>query len=176
MIQATARLSLPTESPYRYASRISRPNASDPEEHAEAWQDSLWTRGAADGEINAASEPPLAPVGRIHPVPPTESVGRVRQNAASSARTWPALDELLTPSDVMAILKVADLRTARRYMQLAGGFRLGREYRIRRQALLSWIESRELDAERPAPDAQTRARRPRADPADWRARIRAAAR
>ena len=55
----------------------------------------------------------------------------------------------------MAILKVADLRTARRYMQLAGGFRLGREYRIRRQALLSWIEHRELDAERPAPGAQT---------------------
>jgi hypothetical protein len=76
----------------------------------------------------------------------------------------------------MAILKVADLRTARRYMQLAGGFRLGREYRIRRQALISWIENRELDAERPAPGGQTRARRPRADPADWRARIRAAAR
>ncbi len=49
----------------------------------------------------------------------------------------------------MAILKVADLRTARRYMQLAGGFRLGREYRIRRQALLSWIENRELEDERP---------------------------
>ena len=77
----------------------------------------------------------------------------------------------------MAILKVADLRTARRYMQLAGGFRLGREYRIRRQALLSWIENRELEDERPAAvGAQTRARRPRADPADWRARIRAAAR
>jgi hypothetical protein len=76
----------------------------------------------------------------------------------------------------MAILKVADLRTARRYMQLAGGFRLGREYRIRRQALLSWIETRELDADRPAPGTQTRARRPRADPADWRARIRTAAR
>jgi hypothetical protein len=76
----------------------------------------------------------------------------------------------------MVILKVADLRTARRYMQLAGGFRLGREHRIRRQALLSWIENCELDAERPAPSAQTRARRPRADPADWRARIRAAAR
>ena len=76
----------------------------------------------------------------------------------------------------MAILKVADLRTARRYMQLAGGFRLGREYRIRRQALLNWIEHRELEDERPAVGAQTRARRPRADPADWRARIRAAAR
>ncbi len=76
----------------------------------------------------------------------------------------------------MTILKVADLRTARRYMQLAGGFRLGREYRIRRQALLSWIEHCELDANRSAPGAQTRARRPRPDPADWRARIRAAAR
>ena len=76
----------------------------------------------------------------------------------------------------MAILKVADLRTARRYMQLAGGFRLGREYRIRRQALLSWIEHRELKDERPAVGAQTLARRPRADPADWRARIKAAAR
>jgi hypothetical protein len=76
----------------------------------------------------------------------------------------------------MAILKVADLRTARRYMQLAGGFRLGREYRIRRQALLNWIERREHDAERPALGAQTRATRPRADSVDWRARIRAAAR
>jgi hypothetical protein len=76
----------------------------------------------------------------------------------------------------MTILKVADLRTARRYMQLAGGFRLGRECRIRRQALLGWIESREIDAARPAPGAQTRARRPRADPADWRTRIKAAAR
>ncbi len=76
----------------------------------------------------------------------------------------------------MAILKVADLRTARRYMHLAGGFRPGREYRIRRQALLAWIESCELDAERPAPGAQTRAKRSRANPADWRARIKAAAR
>ena len=76
----------------------------------------------------------------------------------------------------MAILKVADLRTARRYMQLAGGFRLGREYRIRRQALLNWIEHRELEAERPGLGAQTRAKRPRVDPTDWRARIRAAAR
>jgi hypothetical protein len=76
----------------------------------------------------------------------------------------------------LAILKVGDLRTARRYMQLAGGFRLGREYRIRRQALLNWIERRELEDERPAVGAQTRAGRPRTDPADWRARIRAAAR
>jgi hypothetical protein len=76
----------------------------------------------------------------------------------------------------MAILKVGDVRTARRYMQLAGGFRLGREYRIRRQALLSWIENRELDAERPAHGGQTRARRSRVDPGDWRARIKAAAR
>jgi hypothetical protein len=113
---------------------------------------------------------------RIHPLPPTESGGRVRPTAASSVRAWPGLDELLTSSDVMAILKVADLRTARRYIQLAGGFRLGREYRIRRQALLTWIENCELDAERPERGSQTRARRPRADPADWRARIRAAAR
>jgi hypothetical protein len=76
----------------------------------------------------------------------------------------------------MAILKVADLRTARRYMQLAGGFRLGREYRIRRQALLMWIEHRELEDERPAMGTRTRAKRPPAEPADWRARIRAAAR
>jgi hypothetical protein len=115
-------------------------------------------------------------VAGIHLVPPTERVGRVRPKAASSVRTWPDLDELLTASDVMAILKVADLRTARRYMQLAGGFRLGREYRIRRQALLNWIEHRELEEERPAMRAQTHARRSRADPADWRARIRAAAR
>ncbi len=76
----------------------------------------------------------------------------------------------------MAILKVADLRTARRYMQLAGGFRLGREYRIRREALLTWIEKSELDNERPERGAQTRPRRPRVDPDDWRGRIRAAAR
>jgi hypothetical protein len=76
----------------------------------------------------------------------------------------------------MAILKVGDVRTARRYMQLAGGFRLGREYRIRRQALLSWIENRELDTERQSSGAHPRARRSRADPADWRARIKAAAR
>jgi hypothetical protein len=94
----------------------------------------------------------------------------------ASPRAWPALDELLTPSDVMAILKVGDVRTARRYMQLAGGFKLGREYRIRRQVLSSWIEHRELEAERPAYGGQARARRSRVDPADWRARIKAAAR
>ena len=76
----------------------------------------------------------------------------------------------------MAILKVGDVRTARRYMQLAGGFKLGREYRIRRQVLASWIEHRELDAEPPAPGNHDRARRSRVDPADWRARIKAAAR
>ena len=76
----------------------------------------------------------------------------------------------------MAILKVGDLRTARRYMQLAGGFRLGREYRIRRQALLNWIEHRELENERPTVRTRTRAKPARADPADSRARIRAAAR
>jgi hypothetical protein len=76
----------------------------------------------------------------------------------------------------MAILKVGDVRTARRYMQLAGGFRLGREYRIRRQALLRWIETRELETERPASFVQPRAKRSRVDPTDWRARIKAAAR
>ncbi len=76
----------------------------------------------------------------------------------------------------MAILKVGDVRTARRYMQLAGGFRLGREYRIRRLALLRWIENREFDDERPGSAVQPRARRSRAEPADWRARIKAAAR
>jgi hypothetical protein len=91
-------------------------------------------------------------------------------------RAWPALDELLTPSDVMAILKVGDVRTARRYMQLAGGFRLGREYRIRRQALLRWIETRELDTERPASFVQPRAKRSGVDLTDWQARIKAAAR
>jgi hypothetical protein len=93
-----------------------------------------------------------------------------------SPRVWPALDELLTPSDVMAILKVSDVRTARRYMQVAGGFRLGRDYRIRRLALLRWIENRELDTERPQSGARPRASRIRAAADDWRARIRAAAR
>jgi hypothetical protein len=176
VIQATARLSLPTESPYRYASRISRPNASDPEEHAEAWQESLWTRGAADGDINAASKPTLAPVSRIRPPPAATSAGRAQARASQPARVWPALDELLTASDVMAILKVGDIRTARQYMRLAGGFKLGREYRIRRQVLASWIDHRELDAERRASGGQPRARRSRVDPADWRARIKAAAR
>ena len=76
----------------------------------------------------------------------------------------------------MAILKVGDVRTARRYMLLAGGFRLGREYRIRRLALLTWIENRELDTECQPSGAQPRARRTRAAADDWRARIKAAAR
>jgi hypothetical protein len=76
----------------------------------------------------------------------------------------------------MAILKVGDVRTARRYMQLAGGFRLGREYRIRRQALLRWIENRELDTECRPYGTQPRARGTRAAADDWRARIKAAAR
>jgi hypothetical protein len=76
----------------------------------------------------------------------------------------------------MAILKVGDVRTARRYMQLAGGFRLGREYRIRRLALLRWIENRELDTESRPSGAQPRAGRTRAGADDWRARIKAAAR
>ena len=40
-----------------------------PRRHAEACQESLWIRGAAEGEVNAASERTLAPASRIHPVP-----------------------------------------------------------------------------------------------------------
>lgn len=79
----------------------------------------------------------------------------------------------------MAILRVADVRTARRYMRLAGGFQLGREYRIRRHSLLRWIETREAEgSDRATGPAQPggRVRRSQPAPADWRARINAAAR
>jgi hypothetical protein len=115
-------------------------------------------------------------VSRVDARRSTEGVSRVRPKAAAPNLSWPGFDELLTPNDVMAILKVSDVRTARRYMLLAGGFRLGRDYRIRRQALISWIEHRENDGRRPPSGIQTRAKQPRADAADWRARIKAAAR
>jgi hypothetical protein len=57
------------------------------------------------------------------------------------------VDELLTVADVMQLLRLADRRAARRYMLEAGGFRLDRDYRVRRSRLGAWIDQREALAE-----------------------------
>ena len=63
-------------------------------------------------EVSAASLAIVAPVSRINAQPKADYYGgRSRPKVVptiggATPRAWPGIDELLTPSDVMAILKV----------------------------------------------------------------------
>ena len=142
---------------------------------------SLWIRGTAEGDSDGGE--PVRALGE-HPKAISAESTRFASELAGPISTdldnrhSPAhADELLTPAEVMGILHVGDVRTARRYMRIAGGFRLGREYRIRRRVLLDWIARCEAQAESDTFPAATRVRATRARAAanqsDWRARIRA---
>ena len=52
-------------------------------------------------------------------------------------------DQILDVPAVMRLLGVNDARTARRTMREAGGFRVGRSYRLRASRLAAWIANQE---------------------------------
>ena len=56
-------------------------------------------------------------------------------------------DALLSSAEVMAMLGLSDPRSARRFMVAAGGFKLGRDYRVRRSRLEHWLELCEAETE-----------------------------
>lgn len=183
------RVGLPKVLHTRYIPVIARRMLSDPDTGSaqltlyEARERPLWIRDAAEndpergGRVRALSEPSEA-----------VTAGSNRFASEPAERPPSALllrhssehpDDLLTPVEVMAILRVGDVRTARRYMRIAGGFRLGREHRIRRRVLLEWIARCEAEAHGGSLRAAAPARPSRARIAgpqsDWRARIRATA-
>ena len=173
----------------RYISAIARRTLSDPDTGSiqltlyEAQERPLWRRDAAENDPEHRGT--LRALGEL---PETVTAGSNRFAHEATERPSPALllkhsskqsDDLLTPAEVMAILRVGDVRTARRYMRIAGGFRLGREYRIRHRVLLDWIARCEAEADGERFPATAPARPSRARVAggqsDWRARIRATA-
>lgn len=171
-----------------YISVIARRTLSDPDKRLEqltlyeAEERPLWIRGTAESDSDGGESV------RLGELPESVSAGLNRSASAPTEHPSTALlqrhssehsDDSLTPAEVMAILRVSDVRTARRYMRIAGGFRLGREHRIRRRVLLDWIArcEAEADAESLPATAPARPSRPRVagGQSDWRARIRATA-
>ena len=172
-----------------YISVIARRTLSDPDTRLEqltlyeAEERPLWIRGTAEGDSDGGES--VRTFGEL-----PEAISTRSNRSRSELPNRPGTDlllrhssehsaDLLTPAEVMAILRVSDVRTARRYMRIVGGFRLGRKHRIRRRVLLDWIARCEAEADAESLPAGAPARPSRARVAggqsDWRARIRATA-
>lgn len=173
----------------RYILVIARRTSSDPDTRFaqltlyEAGERPLWKRDAAEDGFDRGKT--VRVLGEL-PEAVSERANRFASGSADRLATdlppryrSEHSDDLLTPAEVMAILRVGDVRTARRYMRIAGGFRLGREYRIRHRVLVDWIACCEAEADGESFREAARPRAPRArverGQSDWRARIRATA-